>query len=120
MQTSTIVSEFGGGSAFWDGRLRPSGLVNTIRRQLKRSGINNSWTEIVRIGNTQKVITTKGYNKAGKEIVVRKCSEPEIKLKALQLALKMKHRPFTKLKSVVHKPKLKNPERSTIRELPPS
>lgn len=95
-------------------------LVNTIRRQLKRSGINNSWTEIVRIGNTQKVITTTGYNKAGKEIVVRKCSEPEIKLKALQLALKMKHRPFTKLKSVVHKPKLKNPERSTIRELPPS
>jgi hypothetical protein len=93
-------------------------LVNTIRRQLKRSDINHSWTEIVRIGNTQKVITTTGYNKAGKEIVVRKCSEPDTKLKALQIALKIKHRPFTKLKSVVHKPKLKNPERSTIRELP--
>ena len=93
-------------------------LVNTIRRQLKRSGINHSWTEIVRIGNTQKVITTTGYNKAGKEIVVRKCSEPDTKLKALQLALKIKHRPFTKLKSVVHKPKLKNLERPTIMELP--
>lgn len=93
-------------------------LVNTIRRQLKRSNINHSWTEIVRIGNTQKVITTTGYNKAGKEIVVRKCSEPDTKLKALQIALKIKHRPFTKLKSVVHKAKLKNPERSTIRELP--
>ena len=93
-------------------------LVNTIRRQLKRSGINHSWTEIVRIGNTQKVITTTGYNKAGKEIVVRKCSEPDTKLKALQIALKIKHRPFTKLKSVVHKPKLKNLERPTIRELP--
>ena len=93
-------------------------LVNTIRRQLKRSGINHSWTEIVRIGNTQKVITTTGYNKAGKEIVVRKCSEPDTKLKALQIALKIKHRPFSKLKSVVHKPKLKNPLRSTIRELP--
>ena len=93
-------------------------LVNTIRRQLKRSGINHSWTEIVRIGNTQKVITTTGYNKAGKEIVVRKCSEPDAKLKALQIALKIKHRPFSKLKSVVHKPKLKNPLRSTIRELP--
>ncbi len=93
-------------------------LVNTIRRQLKRSGINHSWTEIVRIGNTQKVITTTGYNKAGKEIVVRKCSEPDAKLKALQIALKIKHRPFSKLKSVVHKPKLKNPQRSTIRELP--
>ena len=93
-------------------------LVNTIRRQLKRSGINHSWTEIVRIGNTQKVITTTGYNKAGKEIVVRKCSEPDTKLKALQIALKIKHRPFSKLKSVVHKPKLKNPLRSTFRELP--
>lgn len=93
-------------------------LVNTIRRQLKRSGINHSWTEIVRIGNTQKVITTTGYNKAGKEITVRKCSEPDTKLKALQTALKIKHRPFTKLKSVVHKPKLKNLERPKIRELP--
>ncbi len=93
-------------------------LVNTIRRQLKRSGINHSWTEIVRIGNTQKIITTSGYNKAGKEIVLRKCSEPDTKLKALQIALKIKHRPFTKLKSVVHKPKLKNLERPTIRQLP--
>jgi hypothetical protein len=93
-------------------------LVNTIRRQLKRSDINHSWTEIVRIGNTQKVITTTGYNKAGKEITVRKCSEPDTKLKALQTALKIKHRPFTKLKSVVHKPKLKNLESLIIRGLP--
>ncbi|MBK8628290.1 MAG: hypothetical protein IPN86_22865 [Saprospiraceae bacterium] len=27
LQTSTIGSEFGGGSAFWDGRLRPSGYI---------------------------------------------------------------------------------------------
>jgi transposase len=39
-------------------------LVNTIRHQLKSNGINSCWKEIVRIGNTQKVITTKGYNKA--------------------------------------------------------
>lgn len=93
-------------------------LVNTIRRQLKGSGINHCWTEIVRIGNTQKVITTTGYNKAGKEITVRKCSEPDAKLKALQTVLKIKHRPFTKLKSVVHKPKLKNLESPIIRGLP--
>lgn len=93
-------------------------LVNTIRRQLKGSGINHCWTEIVRIGNTQKVITTTGYNKAGKEITVRKCSEPDAKLKALQTVLKIKHRPFTKLKSVVHKPKLKNLESPIIRRLP--
>jgi transposase len=92
-------------------------LVNTIRCHLKGHGINNCWTEIVRIGNTQKVITTTGYNKAEKEIKVRKCSEPEQKLKALYEALKIKSRPFTKLKSVVHKPKLKKLQLPHIREL---
>ena len=62
-------------------------LVNTIRCQLKTKSINNCWTEIVRIGNTQKVITTCGYNKAEEEIKVRKCSEPEQKLKTILEAL---------------------------------
>lgn len=83
-------------------------LVNTIRCQLKSNGINHCWSEIVRIGNTQKVITTIGYNKAEKEIQVRKCSEPEAKLQELQKALNIRKKPFTKIKSVVHKPKLKN------------
>lgn len=85
-------------------------LVNTIRCQLKTKSINNCWTEIVRIGNTQKVITTCGYNKAEEEIKVRKCSEPEQKLKTILEALNIKKRPFVKLKSVVHKPKPKNPQ----------
>lgn len=83
-------------------------LVNTIRCQLKTNGIRNNWKEIVRIGNTQKVITTSGYNKAGAEVKVRKCSQPEAKLSQLHQALSIKPRPFTKLKSVVHrlKPKI--------------
>jgi TonB-linked SusC/RagA family outer membrane protein len=44
------------------------------------------------------------------EIKVRKCSEPEQKLKSLHQALGIKNRPFTKLKSVVHKPKPKIPQ----------
>ena len=82
-------------------------LVNTIRCQLKRNGIHHNWKEITRIANTQKVITS-GFNKAGKEITIRKCSLPEVKLKSIQQALKVKRRPFTKLKSVVHKLILKN------------
>lgn len=82
-------------------------LVNTIRCDLKQDGIHSDWKELTRIGNTQKVITTSGYNKAGKEITVRKCSEPEAKLRAIHKSLQIKSRPFTKLKSVVHKPKLK-------------
>ncbi len=92
-------------------------LVNTIRCQLKSNGIHHCWSEIVRIGNTQKVISTSGYNKAEKEITVRKCSEPEKNLLELQQALNIRKKPFVKIKSVVHKPKLKNLEPPEIRAL---
>jgi hypothetical protein len=92
-------------------------IVNTIRCQLRSSGITSNWKEIVRIGNTQKVITTSGYNKAGKEVTVRKCSQPELKLRALHQALSLPPRPFTKLKSVVHRPKLKNLRTESVRTL---
>ena len=92
-------------------------LANTIRCKLKSNGVNICWKEIVRIGNTQKVISTSGFNKANKEIKVRKCSVPEKKLKALQNALSIKQRPFTKLKSVVHKLKPKNYNQQQIQTL---
>lgn len=92
-------------------------IANTIRCQLKANGIHSCWKEIVRIGNTQKVITTSGYNKANEEISVRKCSEPEQKLKDIQAALNIKSRHFTKLKSVVHKLKPKNQNHPIFREL---
>jgi hypothetical protein len=85
-------------------------LVNTIRCTLKAKGIHHNWQEIVRIGNTQKVITTTGLNKAKVEISIRKCSEPTEKLKEIQTALNIKSKPFKKLesvKSVVHRPPLK-------------
>jgi hypothetical protein len=85
-------------------------LVNTIRCKLKAHGINSHWPEIVRIGNTQKIITTHGTNRAGYLIGVRKCSEPPNELKKLQSILLIKQKPFTKRKSVVHKPKLKKNE----------
>lgn len=85
-------------------------LVNTIRYQLKNNGINNCWTEIVRIGNTQKVITTSGTNTYDKIISVRKCSQPGDKLKHIYDILKTTHKPFTKRKSVVHKLELKKKE----------
>ena len=81
-------------------------LVNTLRCKLKAQGINHSWKEIVRIGNTQKIITTTGYNSAGCEITVRKCSIPGEKLRKLYDVLRMKPRPFVKKreeKYVVHK-----------------
>jgi hypothetical protein len=80
-------------------------LVNTIRQQLKSQNINSCWTEIVRIGNTQKVITTTAKNTLDQIVSTRKCSEPNENLKAIYDALKTNYQPFRKRKSVVHKPK---------------
>jgi transposase len=78
-------------------------LVNTVRYQLKHNGINSCWKEIVRIGNTQKVITTSGTNTYDKIITTRKCTQPNENLKKIYNILQAKHQPFAKRKSVVHK-----------------
>ena len=78
-------------------------LVNTVRYQLKHNGIKSCWGEIVRIGNTQKVITTSGTNTYEKTVTTRKCTVPDEKLKRIYDILQTKHQPFTKRKSVVHK-----------------
>lgn len=78
-------------------------LVSTIRYQLKQTGISCSWKEIVRIGNTQKMITTTGQNIYDKVIRIRRCSEPTKELKVICDAIKIPHKPFTKRKSVVLK-----------------
>lgn len=92
-------------------------LVNTVRHQLKHHGITSCWREIVRIGNTQKVITTTGTNTYDKIITTRKCTQPNDNLKKIYSILKTKHQPFTKRKSVVHKSKLKKIEPPQIQLL---
>lgn len=94
-------------------------VVNTVRCKLKAHGINSQWQEIVRIGNTQKIITTHGTNTAGVVIGVRKCSEPNEQLKNIQSILLMKAKPFAKRKSVVHKPELKKTEIQHLLGSPP-
>lgn len=78
-------------------------LVNTIRHQLKAKQVNSNWSEIVRIANTQKVITTTGQNTFDKKVSIRKCSLPNQKLRTILDILKLKYQPFRKRKSVVHK-----------------
>lgn len=88
-------------------------LVNTIRHQLKKKKINHGWQEIIRIGNTQKIITTTGTNIDNKTVSVRRCSEPNESMKKLYEALNYKYYPFVKRKSVVHK---HEPEKSQFPE----
>lgn len=94
-------------------------VVNTVRCKLKAHGIKSHWPEIVRIGNTQKIITTHGTNKAGEMIGVRKCSEPTEQLRNIQSILLIKPKPFAKRKSVVHKPVLKKMQTLYLQASPP-
>jgi len=91
-------------------------LVNIIRHQLKQQKINHGWQEIIRITNTQKVLTTTGQNKDDEMIYVRRCTEPNQKVKEIYSALKYKNYSFVKRKSVVHKPELKKAETQCLHE----
>jgi len=89
-------------------------VVNTIRFQLKMKDedlldneIHSSWKEIVRIMNTQKAVTTTAQNKSDEVIIIRRCSEPNGKVRMIYDKLKYRYAPFTKKKSVVHKQKFR-------------
>lgn len=69
-------------------------VVNTIRLQLKQTGENCYWTEIVRRMSTQKLVTTEAVNALGEKIEFRQCSEPSKQAKAIYDALHLKHAPF--------------------------
>jgi len=76
-------------------------VVNTIRYQLKQKGIKNEWRDIVRIMNTQKIVTTTMENEYDQQIIIRQCSEPAEEVTKIYTALQYKSKPFTRRKSVV-------------------
>jgi hypothetical protein len=77
-------------------------LVSTIRYQLKLQGINHSWSEIVRIMNTQKMVTTTIENTKGDIIKLRQCSEPTQEVQLICSKLKYQAIPMPRKKSVWH------------------
>lgn len=104
-------------------------VVNTIRYQLKLKpkpkanaspdmpgeklagkGIHYEWKEIVRIMNTQKAVTTIAQNKQEEIIIIRKCSNPNQKVKQIYDKLSYRYYPFKKKKFVVHKTFFENME----------
>jgi transposase len=78
-------------------------VVNTIRHQLKVNGITSGWKELVRVMSTQKCVTTNMTNDKGQRLSVRCCSKPEAKVTLIYDAMKLKHAPFVRKKSVVLK-----------------
>lgn len=89
-------------------------LVNTIRYQLKQSGINDDWKEIKRKASTQKSVLTTAQNSYDKIIQIKRCTEPTDDLKQIQNALKQQPKPFKQIKFVVHKPPPKKIEMYAI------
>ena len=85
-------------------------IVNTIRYQLKAKKINHDWQEIIRIANTQKLVTTEIKDVLENTIEIKKCSEPIQKLKEIYLALNYKKQPFTRKKFVVPKSEIPKQE----------
>lgn len=81
-------------------------IVNTIRHQLKKENIKSGWPEIIRIMNTQKAVSTLAQNTEDKVIIIRRCSEPNQKVRQIYDALKYKYAPYIRKKSVVHKSEL--------------
>ena len=92
-------------------------VVNTIRHQLKQQNINNEWSDIVRIMNTQKIVTTTMDNEYQQQIVIRQCSEPTEQVSKIYAALKYKHKPFTRKKSVVPPAEVKKTEKRAMPRL---
>lgn len=92
-------------------------VTNTIRYQLKREGITYGWQEIIRITNTQKLVTTSGQNTFDEIISVRRCTEPQPKVKEIYHALGFRNYPFVKRKSVVHKSELKKNQTLCLQDI---
>jgi hypothetical protein len=76
-------------------------LVATIRYQLKQKGYKHDWSEIVRIMNTQKCVTTTLENKNDEIISIRQCTEPTHKARQIYELMNYKYVPFYRKKSVV-------------------
>jgi hypothetical protein len=69
---------------------------------LKTAGIDNDWRNIVRIMNTQKVVSVSIKNKEKNEVIVRTCSRPTQEVLEFYRALQMSSMPFKSKKFVVH------------------
>jgi len=92
-------------------------LVSTIRYQLKHKDIKFEWSEIVRVMNTQKCVTTLVTNQYEDTINVKRCSEPIPKVQQIYDALNFKNAPFVKKKSVVLKSELKKNDKPILQRI---
>jgi len=87
-------------------------LVSTIRNQLKLQEINHNWSEIVRIINTQKMVTTTVENNNNQTMQIRQCSELTDDVWQIYIELKYHQIPLPRKKSLWHTGKIFKNEKS--------
>ena len=63
--------------------------VNTLRHQLEAKGIQNEWTDIKRMMDTQKLVTTTMVDQYDQLITIRQCSEPTLQVTEIYNALNL-------------------------------
>jgi hypothetical protein len=83
-------------------------MVNTVRYQLKAKNIHHSWSNIVRIMNTQKAATVTMQDNQDRKIFIRKCSKPEAKALEIYQVLGYKQQPWVKKSVLPEKQNQKN------------
>jgi len=76
-------------------------VVSMIRYRLKQNGINYDWRNIVRIMNTQKLVSTIFRDKNDKQICIRKCSVPIPEVSEIYQVMNYKMMPLYVRKVVV-------------------
>jgi len=76
-------------------------VVSIIRYRLKQNGIRHDWQNIVRIMNTQKMLTTTMKNDKKQQIIVSKCSLPSAEAIKIYQIMGYKTMPFYRKKYVV-------------------
>lgn len=69
-------------------------IVSFIRYRLKKNNIHHSWTEIVRIMNTQKCNLNSVINTKGEKILLKTCTRPQMKANEIYQAMRYKPMPF--------------------------
>ena len=67
--------------------------------------------------DTQKIVTTTMDNDYDKQIVIRQCIEPTEQASKIYTALKYRHKPFTRKKSVVPPAEITKTKRLALPEL---
>lgn len=77
-------------------------VVSTAGYQLGNAGIHHPWSEIVRILQTHKVVSTRVEKEDGTIVEIRQCTEENEKVQSIYQALKLDSIPMKKRKFVVH------------------